>query len=59
MSTHEPEPLPEFAPGGIVEQRGGDRPEDYLPFGPPWHSHGAFPSLAFTDDSPDAGEDDA
>lgn len=27
----EPEPLDQFAAGGIVEQRGGDKPEDYVP----------------------------
>ena len=26
-----PEPLDEFAVGGTVEQRGGDKPGDYVP----------------------------
>lgn len=29
MST--PEPVDEFAPGGLVEIRGGDHPSDYVP----------------------------
>lgn len=53
MTTPEPEPLPEFAAGGPVEQRGGDRPVDWQ--FPEWDSEGTF--LYAEDDAVPPGQD--